>query len=71
MMDIHQILKQLPHRYPILLVDRVLEKNAASLKQLHALRDRLKAVEKQLADASTPKPSKSPKAPKASREEKS
>ena len=29
MMDIHQILKKLPHRYPILLVDRVisLEKN--------------------------------------------
>lgn len=25
MMDIHQILKKLPHRYPILLVDRVLE----------------------------------------------
>ncbi len=25
MMDIHQILKMLPHRYPILLVDRVLE----------------------------------------------
>lgn len=25
MMDIHQILKQLPHRYPILLVDRVIE----------------------------------------------
>ena len=25
MMDIYQILKQLPHRYPILLVDRVLE----------------------------------------------
>ena len=25
MMDIHQILKHLPHRYPILLVDRVLE----------------------------------------------
>ena len=24
-MDIHQILKQLPHRYPILLIDRVLE----------------------------------------------
>jgi 3-hydroxyacyl-[acyl-carrier-protein] dehydratase len=24
-MDIHQILKQLPHRYPILLVDRVIE----------------------------------------------
>ncbi len=25
MMDIHKILKQLPHRYPILMVDRVLE----------------------------------------------
>ena len=25
MMDIHQILKRLPHRYPLLLVDRVLE----------------------------------------------
>jgi len=25
MLDIHQILKQLPHRYPILLVDRVTE----------------------------------------------
>jgi 3-hydroxyacyl-[acyl-carrier-protein] dehydratase len=25
MMDIHRILKRLPHRYPILLVDRVLE----------------------------------------------
>lgn len=25
MMDIHQILKQLPHRYPFLLVDRVVE----------------------------------------------
>jgi len=25
MMNIHQILKQLPHRYPILLVDRVIE----------------------------------------------
>jgi len=24
MMDIHQILKKLPHRYPILLVDRVI-----------------------------------------------
>jgi 3-hydroxyacyl-[acyl-carrier-protein] dehydratase len=24
-LDIHQILKMLPHRYPILLVDRVLE----------------------------------------------
>lgn len=28
MMDIHQILKLLPHRYPILLVDRVLEVEA-------------------------------------------
>ena len=25
MMDIHQVLKQLPHRYPFLMVDRVLE----------------------------------------------
>ena len=25
MMDIHAILKQLPHRYPFLLVDRVIE----------------------------------------------
>jgi 3-hydroxyacyl-[acyl-carrier-protein] dehydratase len=25
MMDIHRILKQLPHRYPFLLVDRVLD----------------------------------------------
>ena len=25
MMDIHQILKQLPHRYPFVLVDRVIE----------------------------------------------
>jgi 3-hydroxyacyl-[acyl-carrier-protein] dehydratase len=35
MMDIHQILKKLPHRYPILLVDRViaLEKNK-SIKAL-------------------------------------
>ena len=24
-MDIHQILRRLPHRYPLLLVDRVLE----------------------------------------------
>lgn len=31
------------------------EKNAATLKQLHALRDRLKAVEKQLEQASAPK----------------
>ena len=28
MMDIHEILKKLPHRYPILLVDRVLELEA-------------------------------------------
>ena len=34
-MDIHQILKQLPHRYPILLVDRVLEiENGKSIKAL-------------------------------------
>ena len=37
------------------------EKNAASLKQLHALRDRLKAVEKQLADTLLPKASKEEK----------
>ena len=35
MMDIHQILKQLPHRYPILLIDRVLEiENGKSIKAL-------------------------------------
>ncbi|TSE38362.1 3-hydroxyacyl-acyl-carrier-protein dehydratase FabZ [Tepidimonas fonticaldi] len=35
MMDIHQILKQLPHRYPILLVDRVLELHkGASIRAL-------------------------------------
>jgi 3-hydroxyacyl-[acyl-carrier-protein] dehydratase len=35
MMDIHQILKQLPHRYPILLVDRVLEiETGKSIKAL-------------------------------------
>ena len=34
-MDIHQILKQLPHRYPILLVDRVLAlENGKSIKAL-------------------------------------
>lgn len=34
-MDIHQILKQLPHRYPILLVDRVLElENGKRIKAL-------------------------------------
>jgi 3-hydroxymyristoyl/3-hydroxydecanoyl-(acyl carrier protein) dehydratase len=27
-MDIHEILKRLPHRYPILLVDRVLSVDA-------------------------------------------
>ena len=30
MMDIHRILKKLPHRYPILLVDRVLELDKGS-----------------------------------------
>ena len=35
MMDIHQILKQLPHRYPILLVDRVLAiENGKSIRAL-------------------------------------
>lgn len=35
MMDIHEILKQLPHRYPILLVDRVLElEKGKSIKAL-------------------------------------
>ena len=29
-MDIHQVLKKLPHRYPILLVDRVLELDKGS-----------------------------------------
>jgi len=37
-MDIHQILKQLPHRYPILLVDRVLAlekgKNIQAIKNV-------------------------------------
>jgi len=33
-LDIHQILKQLPHRYPILLVDRVLSLDAKSVKAL-------------------------------------
>ncbi|MFM2111539.1 MAG: 3-hydroxyacyl-[acyl-carrier-protein] dehydratase FabZ [Pseudomonadota bacterium] len=34
-MDIHQILKKLPHRYPILLVDRVLEvEKGKSIKAL-------------------------------------
>lgn len=35
MMDIHEILKKLPHRYPILLVDRVLEvEKGKSIKAL-------------------------------------
>ena len=35
MMDIHQILKKLPHRYPFLLVDRVLEiEKGKSIKAL-------------------------------------
>ena len=35
MMDIHQILKLLPHRYPILLIDRVLEiETGKSIKAL-------------------------------------
>jgi 3-hydroxyacyl-[acyl-carrier-protein] dehydratase len=35
MMDIHQILKQLPHRYPFLLVDRVLAiESGKSIKAL-------------------------------------
>jgi 3-hydroxyacyl-[acyl-carrier-protein] dehydratase len=35
MMDIHQILRKLPHRYPILLVDRVLEvEKGKSIKAL-------------------------------------
>lgn len=36
-MDIHQILKQLPHRYPILLVDRVLEIDKG--KRIRALKN--------------------------------
>ncbi|NML45456.1 3-hydroxyacyl-ACP dehydratase FabZ [Ramlibacter sp. G-1-2-2] len=34
MMDIHQILKKLPHRYPILLVDRVLAMDDKAIKAL-------------------------------------
>ena len=37
MMDIHQILEKLPHRYPILLVDRVLEVEAG--KRIKALKN--------------------------------
>jgi 3-hydroxyacyl-[acyl-carrier-protein] dehydratase len=36
-MDIHQILKKLPHRYPILLVDRVLEIDSG--KRIKALKN--------------------------------
>jgi 3-hydroxyacyl-[acyl-carrier-protein] dehydratase len=37
MMDIHQILEKLPHRYPFLLVDRVLEVEAG--KRIRALKN--------------------------------
>jgi len=37
MMDIHEILTKLPHRYPILLVDRVLELEAG--KRIKALKN--------------------------------
>ena len=37
MMDIHEILKQLPHRYPFLLVDRVLELDKG--KRIKALKN--------------------------------
>lgn len=37
MMDIHQILEKLPHRYPILLVDRVLELEPG--KRIRALKN--------------------------------
>ncbi len=36
-MDIHQILEHLPHRYPILLVDRVLECDPG--KTIHAIKN--------------------------------
>ena len=36
-MDIHQILEYLPHRYPILLVDRVLECEPG--KSIHAIKN--------------------------------
>ena len=35
-MDIYEILKKLPHRYPILLVDRVLELEIEILKRASA-----------------------------------
>ena len=37
MLDIHQILASLPHRYPILLVDRVLELEKG--KRIRALKN--------------------------------
>jgi 3-hydroxyacyl-[acyl-carrier-protein] dehydratase len=37
MMDIHEILKRLPHRYPFLLVDRVLELETG--KRIRALKN--------------------------------
>jgi 3-hydroxyacyl-[acyl-carrier-protein] dehydratase len=37
MMDIHQILKKLPHRYPFLMVDRVLEIDSG--KRIKALKN--------------------------------
>ncbi len=37
LLDIHQILKKLPHRYPILLVDRVLE--VEPFKRIQALKN--------------------------------
>ncbi|WP_291010166.1 3-hydroxyacyl-ACP dehydratase FabZ [Hydrogenophaga sp.] len=37
MMDIHEILKQLPHRYPFLLVDRVIELEKG--KRIQALKN--------------------------------
>ena len=36
-MDIHAVLKQLPHRYPLLLVDRVIE--CVPGKRIHALKN--------------------------------
>ena len=45
MMDIHQILKKLPHRYPFLLVDRVIELEKgvriSALKNATTLTDQL------------------------------
>lgn len=48
MMDIHKILKQLPHRYPFLLVDRVLAldkgKTIQALKNVTINEPFLKAI---------------------------